>query len=333
MVKSKVHGDTFVEALTRILLGCSKQLGEASARTDRHARERHAHVRELGVYQRAATGLREVMPGLYGVHQDPERDAHVLVMEYLGDQVVLMNSVERAGDWSRRHVDAALVGIAGAHAAWLGRERELLKQPWSGVAFDARAMARRSDYWLASAEYVARIFPRLLGPGWLRRATRLTEAIPDWWAELEQMPRTLTHGDFTPRNVALRKDGLRLVAYDWEYATLHVPQRDVVEFLAHVLAPDVDARTVDHHVGVHRRALERAAGVAVPSGSWHRGYQLALADYVLTKFTTTLVLHSVVEHPFVERLAATTMRLVEIERRRAAGAHGWGTHVHDREAA
>jgi hydroxymethylglutaryl-CoA reductase (NADPH) len=333
MVKSMGRGVVFSERLAQLFASCSERLAEASARTYRLSRGRDANVREPGVYRAAQGGLREVMPRLYGVHEDPERDAHVLVIEHLGDQVLLMNSIDHVADWRPRHVDAALSGIARAHATWFGREQDLLAQPWHGRAVDLAGMVERSDFWLASAEYVGATFPSLLGCDWLRQATFAIEALPSWWAELERMPRTLTHGDFTPRNLALREHDLRLVAYDWEYATLHLPQRDVVEFLAHVLPPHVDEHAVGRCIETHRRALERAAGVILDPVSWRRGFRLALADFVLTRFTAALVLHSAIEHRFVERLAATTMRLIAIERRRGGSPPGWNTCANDGQAA
>ena len=49
----------------------------------------------------------------------------------------------------------------------------------------------------------------------------------------------LIHNDFNPRNLALRREvgGWRLCAYDWELATIGVPQHDCAEFLCFVLPP------------------------------------------------------------------------------------------------
>ncbi len=316
MVKSKAHSDHLIRVLDGLAFAASEALGNVCMQVDHNAWLQGSHTRELAVYRSAPTGLRDVMPRVYGTYEDARRDAYVAVLEFLGDQVVLRDTIDDIVRWRREDVDAALAGIAGAHAVWLGREQELLAQPWMEWANDARHTADQRAYFHALADHLAGAFPELLGDRWLLLARRELDALPECWSELERMPRTLIHGDFTPRNLALRKDGLRLVAYDWEVATLHVPQRDLAELLAHVLPPDVEPGLVDHHVEVHRRALERAAGVELCAKSWRRGYRIALADLAFTRLQTILLSHSAIGMAYIERTYPTAMRLLQIENER-----------------
>ena len=127
------------------------------------------------------------------------------------------------------------------------------------------------------------------------------------------MPRTLVHNDFNPRNIALRAEGRQLVAYDWELATIHLPQRDLAELLAFVLPPDVDQATVEHHVEVHRHAVEAASGTELDRAQWRRGYRLALRDFVITRMGMYLMGHSQRDYAFLPRVVETVKRLVDIE--------------------
>jgi aminoglycoside phosphotransferase (APT) family kinase protein len=126
------------------------------------------------------------------------------------------------------------------------------------------------------------------------------------------MPRTLVHNDFNPRNIALRRDG-RLVAYDWELATVGVPQRDLAELLAFVLPASVDPAAVEHHLEVHRAALAAASGREIDPHDWRRGYELALRDVLTTRLQLYLMAHTQREYPFLDRVVATTRRLWELE--------------------
>jgi hydroxymethylglutaryl-CoA reductase (NADPH) len=313
MVKSKALDDELVVAMKQLSSACDSNLGKAFEQHGASTGFRSSHLRELAIFRSAPAAMREILPHVYGVHEDAEREAYLIVMENLADQVILKDSANDIGGWRREHVEAAVRGIAGAHAAWLGRDEELLAQPWIGWVPDAHGMVERKEYWLALAEYNAREYPHLLGEGWASQAQRDIDGLGAWWGELERMPRTLIHGDFSPRNLALRREGLRLVAYDWEFAALHVPQRDLVELLAFVLRPDVDAATVDHYVELHRRSLERASGTQLEAHAWRRGFALALTDFSLTKWAQILNVHTVIEQPYVERVAATVRRLAEIE--------------------
>ena len=85
------------------------------------------------------------------------------------------------------------------------------------------------------------------------------------WKRFEESPRTLIHNDFNPRNVCMRKalDGVpetRLCVYDWELATIHVPQYDVAEFLAFTLAPDVGPVVRQQLLRYYQDTLEKETG-------------------------------------------------------------------------
>jgi aminoglycoside/choline kinase family phosphotransferase len=146
----------------------------------------------------------------------------------------------------------------------------------------------------------------------LARQRELIATIGEWWPRLERLPRTLVHDDFNPRNIALRLDESgehQLKAFDWELATLHVPQYDLAELLAHTLEPDVSADEVSHYLELHRRALSEAAGRPLDPEPWREGFALALRDFTVNRLAFTFVAHVFREHPFLERVFRTTQRL------------------------
>jgi hydroxymethylglutaryl-CoA reductase (NADPH) len=55
------------------------------------------------------------------------------------------------------------------------------------------------------------------------------------------MPKTLIYNDVQIRNLAMRQLGQKwkLCLFDWEVATTHIPQRDLVEFLSYVISKNV----------------------------------------------------------------------------------------------
>ena len=88
------------------------------------------------------------------------------------------------------------------------------------------------------------------------------------WSELESAPRTLVHNDFNPRNICINPgtggdDRRRLCAYDWELATVNVPQRDVAELLAFLLPADAPVQQRRFFAEYHRQELEKATGKKV----------------------------------------------------------------------
>jgi NADP-dependent 3-hydroxy-3-methylglutaryl-CoA reductase len=313
VLKSKPLDTEVMLTMNKVASLCGGGVAEAFSRWRERVGFEGSHTRELGIYRDASLPMLEVMPTLFGVHEDPAREAYLLVLEDLTDVVTHGEGAEDIRRWMSADIDAALIGIAGAHASWLGREEELLRQPWLGQPPDGRTMASLAELWHEIAIYAAAAFPHWVDDGTLAELQQAIADIPSWWQELEAMPRTLVHNDFSPRNIALRRDGGRLVAFDWELATLHVPQRDLAELMAFVMSPNVDAQTIAHHVETHRQALEVASGTELDPVVWRRGYRLALRDFLLSRLSLFIVAHAERSYAFLHRVVPTVRRLVDIE--------------------
>ncbi|HEY3588366.1 MAG TPA: phosphotransferase, partial [Myxococcaceae bacterium] len=293
---------------------CGSRLGELQRRFARHSSIGGCHLRELGVYQQTDPRFTRHAPALYQVLHDDGRALYGLVLELLRD-VELKDSADDLRGWTLSHVQAAVRGIAEVHSIWYGRETALRQQPWLGEVVDSGARASMAELWSEALDHAAGELPDLYGLPERRLHQRLVSSLPDWCRELEQMPRTLIHGDFNPRNLAFRRDssGLRLCAWDWELAELQVPQRDLAELLAFVLPADVAPSTVDGLVELHRRELSRSAGAAIDAAGWRRGYQLALRDFLVTRLSLYQLVHAFRPCAFLERVLTTARHLIRIE--------------------
>jgi hydroxymethylglutaryl-CoA reductase (NADPH) len=276
------------------------------------------HLRELAVYAHTDPRFVRHVPRVYDLVRDDARETHALVLERL-DDVRLMDSADDPAAWRAIDVEAALRGIGAVHAIWMGREAELLRQPWIGLPPTAARMTAMRPLWNALAEFAAAEHPLLVSADDLRAQRELVASIPEWWARIEALPRTLVHNDFNPRNLALRStaDGPRLCAYDWELATLQLPQHDAAELLAFVLSIESTAAEVAHYVELHRRAVADA-GAAVPDAvAWREGFALALRDLLVNRMALYLMGHSQRHYAFLERVLPTLRHLIalDLERR------------------
>jgi NADP-dependent 3-hydroxy-3-methylglutaryl-CoA reductase len=293
---------------------CSSRLGELERRFAGHSGLAGCHLRELGVYQQTDPRFTRHAPALYQVVRDDARELFVLVLELLRD-VELKDSADDLRGWTLAHVEAAVRGIAEVHSIWFGREEALRKQPWLGEVADSAARASMGELWSEVLDYAAGEFPSWYALPDRHLHQRILKSLPGWCRELEQMPRTLIHGDFNPRNLAFRREpsGLRLCAWDWELAELQVPQRDLAELLAFTLSADVAPSTVDDLVELHRRELSRCAGKAIDPAAWRRGYQLGLYDFLVGRLSLYQLVHSLRPCAFLERVLGTARSLIRIE--------------------
>ena len=293
---------------------CGRTLAsEYSAFKDRTGFE-GCHTRELGIYRQGDSRFTGHMPVLYEAYQNDEREAYVLVLERLQD-VVLMDTAADTSGWGRAEIEAALQGAAEFHSVWYGREDELLKQPWLGRVQSLESMIEMVPLWEALGVHASEEFPEWVSQEDLALHRRLVRRIPDWWARIERMPRTLIHNDFNPRNICFRKDagGLRLCAYDWELATLQLPQHDLVELLAFVLSPETPMDELAYYVEFHRKALVQAVGREIDPSMWHAGYRVSLLDFTVNRAALYIMAHTFRHYAFMERVVRTLRHLIRLE--------------------
>ena len=305
-VKVKAKDRDVMDVAESVSAVCSEEVGRAFAKHKHRIGIAGCHIREGAIYDQQDDRFRKHVPAVFATVRNDERHEWILVLERLTD-MVLMDSAANAGDWHRQHVEAALRGIAEIHSIWYGREDELAAQSWLGPTLSAATMAEMTDLWKSLADYSLRYFTPWLGRDICPLLQDLITDVGRWWQPLEQIPRTLIHNDFNPRNIAFRSDKgtLRLCTYDWELATLGVPQHDLAELLCFVLPPECSRDLVIHYLDVHRQALETATGQSIDPVSWQLGFQLSLRDLIVNRFPMYCLMHTFHRQPFLERVIKT----------------------------
>ena len=148
------------------------------------------------------------------------------------------------------------------------------------------------------------------------------------WQVIESFPRTLVHYDFTPRNVCIRKREItfndkqsgfiteskpRLVScvYDWEMATIHAPQHDVVEFLAFVLPAKSDVTTRTNYVRFYQEQLEKFSRRTFDSEHFMNVFNAVCCVYALHQLSLKTITHSVTRLPYLERAVLSHMGFLQ----------------------
>jgi NADP-dependent 3-hydroxy-3-methylglutaryl-CoA reductase len=314
MVKSKALDEEVLLAMNTVASLGGERLASAFNRHGRRLGFGGSHVRELAVNAQRDERFVRHAPTVYQLFTDERREAWLLVTELL-EGLVLMDSSENPDAWGTEHLTAALRGIAEVHSIWYGRQEELLTEPWLGYVWTAQGMAEAYELWEALLRQAANELPEWFPREEVARHERLLETLPQWWGQLESMPRTLIHNDFNTRNIALRPtpSGFRLCAWDWELATVHLPQHDLAELLAFALPPDVTREQVTPLLEVHRRALEEASGQPIDAQAWRAGYTLCLKDLLVNRMSLYLQRHIHQHLGFVERTLHTLRRLLTLE--------------------
>jgi len=299
VLKAQVPGDAALDIACEVASLCSDALGNAWREHSEHHEVLRSHLREAALYTTAEPRFAAHTPALYGV------GPNLLLQEDLSG-LPLLDSADRTGAWTHEHIGSAIEGIAQLHAIGLGRSHH---EDWLPPLRDRDSLMAQRSLWSALADFaLTRPFGRWLGSSGRARYTQLREGLPDWAALADRLPRTLIHNDFSPRNAALRADG-RLCVYDWELATLGLPQRDLAELLCFTLSADTSADELMALVALHRSSLEAASGQPLDCGEWRAGFSAAMADLMVTRLPLYAMIDTFKPQRFLERVVDTWLHL------------------------
>ncbi|KAF9955241.1 hypothetical protein BGZ65_003502 [Modicella reniformis] len=227
---------------------------------------RNSHIREIELAELAwqvGGPMARISTKVYNVLRNDTQQLYALCLEYLDPamgNVTHMNSTEHAlTTWSPDDIHLALRDMASFHAQFLGQEDKLLKMSFLENPTRPMTKVLRPAY-EAMVKTNRKNDPELFSESLTRSMLDYLAHSDEYWAVLENSPRTLIHGDFNTRNICLRMDqstgAQTLCVYDWELACCHVPQRDVVEFLSFVLPSG--STEWSHYIEYHRLALKQS---------------------------------------------------------------------------
>ncbi|MEZ6134225.1 MAG: thioester reductase domain-containing protein [Pirellulaceae bacterium] len=310
LVKVKPSDQQVIEVAEQVGAICDSRLGEMLC----HHRDRlgilGCHTRELKVYSQLDQRFVAHVPRVYGVIENSEQSEWLLVLESL-KQIKLMDSAHELAQWQPEDIEVVLQGLAQLHSVWFQRDAELSEQAWLRPPLTSDELEDMAGLWHALAEYSWRYFSDWVDAEACEVILNIVTEAGNWWKQLEKMPRTLIHNDFNPRNLALRmQDGAyRLVAYDWELATIGVPQHDLAEFLCFVLPQDCSQATITKYVELYRANLAVATGRQIDPVVWHTGFRLSLCYLILNRFPMYCLRHTFSCQNFLPKVIKTWWQL------------------------
>jgi hypothetical protein len=170
------------------------------------------------------------------------------------------------------------------------------------------------EFYRALINHAEGEFDELINARQAERLRTIATRIPNWWQELDVMPKTLVHNDFNPRNIALRQtdNGLILCAYDWELAALNIPQVDLAEFLIYVLNKKINAESLQYYVNFYRGELESHLGYSLDPEAFWRGFGLAVMDFAIARLPLYLLTHTFRQTAYVPDVYNTVNLMLDI---------------------
>lgn len=321
MVKVKPLDDEVILMLNSMASMCDARLAHAYNEFKNNVGFKGCHKRELAVMSQTDERFVNNSPITYLAWQDESREAYVIVQELMED-MELMDSADDTSGWTQEHLQVAIRGIAEVHSIWYEKEDELAEKDWIIDAPTSKNMNEKIRLWEMLASHSAEEFPEWFSDNDLARYRDRLYSMEDWYREIDEMPKTLIHNDFNPRNIAFRRQdalagqeqgALSLCAYDWELATINVPQHDLAELLVFTLQPDFNPADVELYIEQHRIELEVLTNKPIDAAQWRRGFTLSLWDLVINRVPMYVMAHTFRHYGFMERVQATFRKLLDNE--------------------
>lgn len=342
-VKVKPADTVLIAAGSELAEQCAPGLGALYARYSPQRELGGSHLREAAIYRLDMPRVQAFTPRVHativtGNHGPASKAFSILALEHLS-HVELLADMAATDQWTDAHWHAAIDAAATLHAHWLGRDDQILAQPWIADNAASPGALAMMPWWQALARFAAADFSEWSGDDAQGRFDALHASMSAWWNELCAMPRTLIHNDFNPRNLAFRRTGggdgsPRACVFDWELATLGVPQHDLAELLCFALPASADAGWVDAMIEHHRARVaahlfERDASgprtnetnraprpgsptglnASLPAAAWRRGVALCLNHLFIDRLPMYLLIHKLKPLPYLPRLLTNWQRL------------------------
>ena len=294
VLKAKPRGEAICQMLTSLAQACGGPLAEVYPAFELRTGFAHTHCRELAVYGPAPAGAAPtpLLPTVWATHADEAAASYLVVLEDLSDRE-LLNSAPTPDAWTDAHLRAALHQLA----AWHARHLTGHTPPEAPVATWPELL----PLWEALLAHAATHFPQLYTPARVRQLRTAMRGVPADWATLQSLPKTLIHNDLNPRNTCFKRTAagqLAFVAYDWELATWHLPQYDVVELLSFVLTP-ARYHLRPLYLEVYRRALHELTGQFGNRATFAEGCRLASLEFGLHRLGLYVMAHTLSPYGFL----------------------------------
>ena len=254
--------------------------------------------------------LAAVSPQVLFTEIDEERDMFLIVMEHLDEtrfsHVFSKQKGSKNDTWSDEDIHHALKDIASLHSGFMDRVGDLIKTFPPCLQYDCRAVPNHLEFTKGQLKFDIRDYPSVFTLDRVPVIRKVFDGIEKVSSILNKAKKTLCHSEFSYRNACLRRDPQKgerhLCAYDWEFAQVNVPQRDIAEFLAYALSREdyvtKSAQLVEYyrkelHNALCKRSVKLAEDVTAPE-SFYELYDMSVFQY---SFCWLPVLSMTARHP------------------------------------
>jgi len=196
-----------------------------------------------------------------------------------------LNECFNVSCWGDELFEAAITGIANVHAIFYDQPSLLQKFKYLPGPFLKDDWIRSTELWEKMAFALKQKYPDVVSDEDYKLHMSIINNIDDWQQVIDEMPKTIVHSDYNPRNGGFRRvgNGWKVCILDWECVRWHLPQTDLVQFLLYSSRPDNIVERAGKYIEMGRKTLSDCTGKNISKTDWETGFICCLKDYMINR--------------------------------------------------
>jgi hydroxymethylglutaryl-CoA reductase (NADPH) len=302
LLKSKALDTEVIKGLHVIAASIDPELSDLIRKHSAHLEYKNCHLKEGLMYAALSELEVDYIPKCWGTYRDDAREIHLILMDQLHEEdLQIFNAENNPEIWTIELIYSVIRAMHRFHAD-ASRQLTMNNSQAYFHEFDVRQSellyAKLIEVIGATEQYVGKInhFKALLTE-LLALKNRSSDC---------QVPKTIVHNDFNPRNLAVRKDG-SVVVYDFELAVMNYPHRDLIEFLSFVLPEDFDADELFSYLEFDFSLHENPS---FSKTEWFALYREMTLEFIVSRALFYEVAGIVVKYEFSSRVLKNALRML-----------------------
>lgn len=302
LLKSKPLDQEVIQGLQVMAASIDPDLADFFFKYKAHLEFKNCHFKELLMYRLLDSQGLKVTPHYFGSQVQQQREVYTLLIELLDEKKLkIFNAENTPKVWNASSIKNVIQTIHQVHHLFLDLPKEKIPhsipvfKPWKAKPLYIKLM-----------EIIAKDYDDVSWKNLIPRLTNFIHELEEDHRNL-QLPKTIIHNDFNPRNLAIRTND-KVCIYDWELAMLNFPHRDIVEFLSFALPLNFDEDVLLQFLKFHFSLQKNNREWAI----WKKGYSYALKEFLVTRVSFYLTGKIVLNHQFAERVFLNAMRMIDI---------------------
>jgi len=271
LIKSKATDTEVINGLHLMAASIDPGLSDLIVKFKENLEYNNCHKKEIIIYEALNRSGYKNIPKFYGAYVNEDKDAYLILQEMLDPaELILFNSENHPELWSPENINKCINAVSEFHLKFENEEeRKVFPLIVPFEISSAKSLYEKIISILINDED---------SPVLKERLREMYGMLNETGSQKNNLPLTIVHNDFNPRNVAIRKNG-KVCIYDWELVALNIPHRDIVEFLSFTLP---DGFTKNQFIG-HLKYHYSVAGKNIQWETWKKGYLNAVKEYLVTR--------------------------------------------------